>query len=100
MKINLAVRRGYKIEYESVIEDVKKIKSYCEKMEDKAHNLNKSVPSCHEEIISKNYEKTREITGAMLKKIANAEFELAELLASCEAFADKVERTKNIRFPM
>ena len=64
MKINTAVKRGYNIDYEAVIQDIKKIKAHCERMEYKADTLNKSVPSCHDEIISVNYEKTREITKA------------------------------------
>ena len=100
MKINTAVKRGYNIDYEAVIQDIKKIKAHCERMEYKADTLNKSVPSCHDEIISVNYEKTREITEQMLKKINIAEEELAELLESCQKFADKVELTKRIRFPM
>ena len=100
MKINTQVKRGYKIEYEPVIEAVKKLAAHCKNMESKSLSLNKSVPISHEAIISKNYEKTREITERMIKEIQNAEFELVELLQSCENFALKIERTQNIKFPM
>ena len=100
MKIKTTVERGYSIDYEAVFQEVRKLKAHCERMEYKADTLNKSVPSCHDEIISVNYKKTREITEQMLKKINMAEEELGELLTSCKKFAEKIEATTRIRFPI
>lgn len=100
MRIKTYVERGYNIDYKAVVEDLIKLKRQCDEIEDEAILLNKAVPQSHNDIVSSYYEKTHEITKSILKKINNLEAELLEVIASAEDFADRIESTTKVKFPM
>ena len=98
MRIRTAVKNGYKINPSAMLEELQRLKKYCERLEFKADMLRKSVPPSHSDIVSVNYEKTREIVERMLKTVNASQIELGELISSCEAFSEKIERIKKIKF--
>ena len=100
MKIKTYVDQSYNIDTTAVMENMVILKKYCDAMVANAENLSRSVPEDHSEIVATFYQKTTAITSQIISKLNFLEQELNELVDSGNEFADKIEDTKTVPFPM
>ena len=100
MKIKTYVDKSYNIDTIAVMENMAILKKYCDVMVANAESLSGSVPEDHSEIVATFYQKTTAITSQIISKLNFLEQELNELVGSGNEFAERIEGTKIVPFPM
>ena len=91
MRINTNLDSFHIMSLNDIYDAVHKTKKQIEELESLGMFICQKIKSCRDEFSSNNYERVQKATENFIKKLHASQFELLELVKSCEEIIEKIE---------